>query len=66
MGRAEIKDLTYANWPGMLQSELEDFYDASILTPPSAKKFGVAETHKLFTATTKKWSELTCRNGKLS
>lgn len=56
-GILAIADLTYTNCPGMHQSELEDFYDAAIIGPPIASKYGVFGGDRLFTATSKKWSE---------
>lgn len=56
-GLLTIADLTYTNCPGMAQSEFEDFYDSSWLAPALEQRYGVPATNKLFSATTKKWSE---------
>ena len=57
IGLSTIADLTYTSALGMGQSELEDWYDSTVIAPMLSATFGTPTAHPMLTATNKKWSD---------
>jgi putative ATP-dependent endonuclease of the OLD family len=56
-GLLTLADLTYTSCLGMTQSELEDWYDATLLAPALDAAFGVLAASAHHTNTKRKWSD---------
>lgn len=56
-GILSLADLTYASCLGMQQSELEDWFDSSLIAPALNVGFGVPAASPHYTSTSKKWSD---------